>query len=165
MRETINPVQIASLPMYLKDANEILRKAIISAYFRPEMEKLGYKNSGVKHPNYEGEGLSRDGVLHFFFDTLTGSEYPDGDEWFIVEFLFPFDVQLPDHLKSPDYFTTLPVQEGKRFWKHRELIRYRSGKTKRLQEALAYIDRKAAELYQALNEVSLLKKVKHPKKG
>lgn len=151
--------------MYLKEANEILRRAVIGAYFRPEMEKLGYKNSGVKHPNYEDEGVSRDGVLHFFFDTVTGSEYPDGDEWFIVEFLFPFDVPLPDQLKSPDYFTTLLVEGGKRFWKHRMLIRYRSGKTKRLEEAVNYIDRKAAELHQVLNEGSVLKTVKGKKKG
>ena len=45
-------------------------------------------------------------LLHFF-DVDTGSDYPDGDEWFIVDLLFPYDVKLPDNLKGTDYFTTI----------------------------------------------------------
>ena len=27
-------------------------------------------------------------LLHIFFDIETGSDYPDGDEWFIAEIFF-----------------------------------------------------------------------------
>jgi hypothetical protein len=50
-------------------------------------------------------------LLHIFFDLDTSADYPDDDEWFIVELLFPFDVKLPDNLNGADYFTTLSVDE------------------------------------------------------
>ncbi len=31
-----------------------------------------------------------------------------------------------------DYFTTLSIGEGKTYWHHRELIRYKHGKSKKL---------------------------------
>jgi hypothetical protein len=149
--------------MQLADANEVLRKAVISNYFEPELRKLGYKPSRQKHPHYEKPGLSRDGYIHLFFDTSTGNDYPDGDEWFIVEYLFPYVVELPDPLKSPDYFTRLTGSQGKAakvFWRHRELIRYRHGKIKRLDEALAFMHRKAQELVKSLQDAAVTKSLK-----
>ena len=35
-------------------------------------------------------------LLHIFFDIETGADYPDGDEWFIADFLFPYDMKIPD---------------------------------------------------------------------
>ena len=29
-------------------------------------------------------------LLHVFFDVETGSDYPDGDEWFIVEYAISY---------------------------------------------------------------------------
>ena len=46
-------------------------------------------------------------LLHIFFDLDTGSDYPDGDEWFIVDMLFPYDVSIPDNLKGSDHFIPL----------------------------------------------------------
>ena len=57
------------------------------------------------------DGLMQSNLLHIFFDLDTGADYPDDDEWFIVELLFPFDVKLPDNLNGADYFTTLSVDE------------------------------------------------------
>lgn len=89
-------------------------------------------------------------LLHIFFDLDTGADYPDGDEWFIVELLFPYDVKLPDNLKGVDYFTTLSVDEGKIFWHHRELIRYKYGKSKKLDLALQFLESKYKELHTLL---------------
>ena len=89
-------------------------------------------------------------LLHVFFDIETGSDYPDGDEWFIVELLFPRDVKLPDHLKGGDFFTTISVEEGKTFWHHRELIRYKYGKSKKLTDALEFLESKYKELHDLL---------------
>jgi len=149
--------------MHLAQANEVLRQAIIDTYFKPELHKLGYKPSRQRHPHYGKPGVSRDGYLHLFFDTGTGNDYPDGDEWFIVEYLFPYEVELPDPLKSPDYFTRLTGTQGKGakvFWRHRELIRYRHGKIKRLDEALAFLHRKAQELVTTLEDAKVTKKLK-----
>lgn len=147
--------------MYLKDSNILLRRAIVSAYFEPELLKLGYKRSSVKHQNLGEGGLSKNDILHIFFDFDTGSEYPDGDEWFIVEYLVPYSVALPDSLKSPDYFTTLPLSAGNHHWRHRELVRYRSGKMKRFDESMNFIDQKYAELMKVLEENSISKTVKN----
>lgn len=150
--------------MYLKEANVLLRRAIVSAYFEPELLKLGNTHSDVKHQNLGQGGLSKKEVLHIFFDFETGSEYPDGDEWLIVEYLIPYGVALPDRLKSPDYFTTLPVGGGNHNWRHRELVRYRSGKIKRLEEAKNFIDHKYSELLNALEENSIPKMIKEMQK-
>jgi hypothetical protein len=143
----------------LNEINAIFRKAIIKAYFEPELIKLGYRKSNVKHPNIVEDGLTSDDHLHMYFDLDTGGDYPDGDEWFMMEFLFPYDVKLPDKVKGPDYFTTLSVEEGKNFWRHRELIRYKYGKTKKLSEALEFIDKKYKELHGALEESSATSKI------
>ena len=146
--------------MHLKDANILLRRAIVSAYFEHELLKLGYEQSKIKHQNLGEGGFSKNDLLHLFFDYETGSEYPDGDEWFIVEYLIPHNIALPDTLKSPDYFTTLPLGDGNHHWRHRELIRYRSGKMKKLDEAMDFIDHKCSELLKALEENSVSKTVK-----
>ena len=84
-----------------------------------------------------------------FFDVDTGSDYPDGDEWFIVEFLFPYDIKIPDSLKGEDYFTTIAVGEGN-YWHHRGLVRYKYGKSKKLDEALEFLEIKYKELHSML---------------
>ena len=43
------------------------------------------------------------------------NDYPDGDEWFIAEFLFPYQMKLPDNLKGTDYFTTIFCRRRKKF--------------------------------------------------
>ncbi|MEM4398401.1 MAG: hypothetical protein QXV18_01135 [Candidatus Nitrosocaldus sp.] len=98
--------------MNLSEANVILRRAIVSAYFEPELMKRNYKRSDIKHPNIEGEGVTLNDHLHLFFDLQTGCDYPDGDEWFIVEYILPYNIKLPDSLNGPDYFTTLAVYEN-----------------------------------------------------
>jgi hypothetical protein len=145
--------------MYLKNANILLRRAIVSAYFEPELLKLGYKHSDIKHQSLGG-GLSKNTLLCVFFDFETGSEYPDGDEWFIAEYLIPYNIALPDTLKSPDYFTTLPLGGGIHHWRHRELIRYRSGKIKKIDDAMNFIDQKYSELLKALEKSSVSKTIK-----
>jgi len=143
----------------LNEINAIFRKAIIKAYFEPELIKLGYRKSSVKHPSIAEDGLTSDDHLHMYFDLDTGSDYPDGDEWFMVEFLFPYNIKLPDKVKGPDYFTTLSMDEGKNFWRHRELIRYKYGKSKKLNEALMFIDKKYKELHDALEQSSAIGKI------
>ena len=66
------------------------------------------------------------------------------------ELLFPHDVKLPDSLKGTDYFTTLAVGDGKTFWHHRELIRYKYGKSKKLIDALEFLELKYKELHELL---------------
>ncbi len=134
----------------------ILRKAIISVYFEPELLSRDYKVSDVKHPRINGRGIRLNEYLHLFFDINTGSDYPDGDEWFIVEYLLPYNVKMPDNLKNPDYFTTLSLDDGSNYWRHRELVRYRYGKIKRLEEALEFIDKKYKELSDVLKESSII---------
>ena len=106
--------------MNITDVNKIFRKSIIHEFFIPELTKLDFKKSNVKHPEINTDGLMQSNLLHIFFDVETGNDYPDGDEWFIVEFLFPYQMNLPDNLKGTDYFTTIFVEEGKFFWHHRE---------------------------------------------
>ncbi|MDX1595726.1 MAG: hypothetical protein R3327_02170 [Nitrosopumilaceae archaeon] len=133
--------------MNIYEANRIFRKSIIKGYFEPELVNLDFKKSSIKHPTIVDEGLMQSDLLHIFFDTDTGSDYPDGDEWFIVELLFPYDIKLPDHLKGTDYFTTISADDNKKFWHHRELIRYKYGKSKKLDEALGFIESKYKELH------------------
>lgn len=151
--------------MNLSDANMILRKAIISVYFEPELLSRDYKVSEVKHPRINGRGIRLNEYLHLFFDINTGSDYPDGDEWFIVEYLLPYNVKMPDNLKNPDYFTTLALDDGSNYWRHRELVRYRYGKVKRLEEALDFIDRKYKELSEVLKEASIVDSIMNSDKG
>ncbi len=136
--------------MNIFEANKIFRKSIIKGFFEPQLVNLDFKKSSVKHPVILDDGLMQSDLLHVFFDVDIGADYPDGDEWFIVEFLFPHDVKLPDTLKGTDYFTTLSVNEDKTFWHHRELIRYKYGKTKKLVDALEFIESKYKELHELL---------------
>jgi len=89
-------------------------------------------------------------LLHIFFDVETGLDYPDGDEWFIVDFLFPYEIKIPDSIIGPDYFTTISTDVSKNFWHHREMVRYKYGKTKKLSESLKFIDSKYKELHSLL---------------
>jgi len=132
------------------EVNKIFRKSIIKGYFEPELLNLDFKKSNVKHPTIHDDGLMQSKLLHIFFDIDTGSDYPDGDEWFIVELLFPYSIKVPDSLKGTDYFTTISVGEGKNFWHHRELIRYKYGKSKKLQDSLTFIETKYKELHSLL---------------
>ncbi len=136
--------------MNIIEANKIFRKSIIKGFFEPKLLNLDFKKSSVKHPLINDDGLMQSDLLHIFFDLDTGADYPDGDEWFIVELLFPYDVKLPDNLKGVDYFTTLSVDEGKIFWHHRELIRYKYGKSKKLDLALQFLESKYKELHTLL---------------
>ncbi len=132
------------------EANKIFRKSIIKGFFEPQLLNLDFKKSAVKHPLINDDGLMQSDLLHIFFDLDTGADYPDGDEWFIVELLFPYDVKLSDNLKGTDYFTTLSVDEEKTFWHHRELIRYKYGKSKKLDLALNFLETKYKELHTLL---------------
>ena len=134
--------------MNILDANKIFRKSIIKGFFEPELMKLDFKKSNVNHPSITDDGLMKSNLLHIFFDIETGSDYPDGDEWFVVEFLFPYSMKLPDTIKGTDYFTTITVEEGKNFWHHRELIRYKYGKSKKLEESINFIESKYSTLHE-----------------
>lgn len=136
--------------MNLTEANKIFRRSLIKGFFEPGLINLDFKKSDVKHPRINEDGLMQSHLLHVFFDLDTGSDYPDGDEWFIVDFLFPYDFKLPDSLKGSDYFTTLSVDNGKTFWHHRELIRYKYGKSKKLAEALEFLENKYKDLHSML---------------
>lgn len=138
--------------MNLKEANEIFRRAIIKSYFEPQLLRMDYRKSQVKHPNIQEDGLTLDNVLHLYFDVTTGNDYPDGDEWFSVEYIFPHSIKLPDSLKGPDYFTTLSVPDGKHHWRHRELLRFKYGKSKKLGESLEFLDKKYKELSKGLHD-------------
>jgi hypothetical protein len=132
------------------EANKIFRKAIIKGFFEPKLLSLDFKKSDVKHPSISDDGLMQSKLLHVFFDVDTGSDYPDGDEWFILDLLFPYDIKIPDSIKGTDYFTVLSVENGKNFWHHRELIRFKYGKAKKLEESLQFIEKKYKELHSLL---------------
>ena len=134
----------------INEANKIFRKSIIKGFFESQLISLDFQRSSVKHPSIPDDGLMQSDLLHVFFDVETGSDYPDGDEWFIVEMLFPHDVKLPDSLIGTDYFTTLSVDENQTFWHHRELIRYKYGKSKKLVDAIAFLESKYKELHELL---------------
>jgi hypothetical protein len=121
---------------------------------------MDYHRSFVKHPLVHYDGLTVEDVLHLYFDLVTGNDYPDGDEWFSIEYLLPHYVKLPDYLKGPDYFTTITVSEDKHFWRHRELIRFKYGKAKKLSESLAFINKKYRELSKALHDSSVVNQLK-----
>ena len=134
--------------MKIVEANKIFRKSIIKGFFETELMKLDFKKSNVNHPSITDDGLMKSNLLHIFFDIETGSDYPDGDEWFVGEFLFPYSMKLPDTIKGTDYFTTITVEEGKNFWHHRELIRYKYGKSKKLEESIKFIETKYSTLHE-----------------
>jgi hypothetical protein len=140
----------------LKEANELFRRAIIKAYFEPQLLKMDYRKSTIRHPAIADDGLTVDDVLHVYFDVITGNDYPDGDEWFSVEYIFPHSIKLHDKLKGPDYFTTLSVSEGNHYWRHRELIRFKYGKSKKLEESLEFLDKKYKELSKSLADSGVL---------
>jgi hypothetical protein len=129
------------------EANKIFRKSIIKSFFEEELVKLDFKKSNIKHATISGDGLMQSNLLHIFFDIETGADYPDGDEWFIADFLFPYSMSIPDEIKGVDYFTTISMEEGKNFWHHREMVRYKYGKTKKLAEALEFLETKYKELH------------------
>lgn len=132
--------------MNLSEVNKVFRKSIIKGYFEPRLLNLDFKKSNIKHPSIQDDGLMQTNLLHLFFDIDTGSDYPDGDEWFMAEFLFPYSIKIPDSIKGPDYFSTVSVGDGKNFWRHRELVRYKYGKSKKLEESLDFIEKKYKEL-------------------
>ena len=109
--------------MNIIEANKIFRKSIIKSFFEEELVNLDFKKSNIKHPTISGDGLMQSNLLHIFFDIETGADYPDGDEWFIADFLFPYSMNIPDEIKGADYFITISVEEGKNFWHHREMVR------------------------------------------
>jgi len=134
----------------INEVNKIFRRAIIKGFFEPQLVNLDFKKSSTKHPSINDDGLMQSDLLHLFFDIETGSDYPDGDEWFIVDMLFPYNTKLPDNLKGTDYFTTISVDEFNTYWHHRELIRYKYGKSKKLTNALEFIESKYKELHKLL---------------
>ncbi len=136
--------------MNISESNKIFRKSILRGFFEPRLLNLDFKKSSIKHPSIIDDGLMQSDLLHIFFDLDTGSDYPDGDEWFIVDMLFPYDVKLPDQLIGSDFFTTLSVDEGKTFWHHRELIRFKYGKSKKLIDSLDFIETKYKEFHKLL---------------
>ena len=136
--------------MNINHANNIFRKSIIKGFFEPELVNLDFKKSSVRHPSINDEGFMQSDLLHIFFDVDTGLDYPDADEWFIVDMLFPYDVSIPDNLKGSDRFTSISVNGEKNFWHHRELIRYKYGKSKKLEYAMKFLTSKYQELHSLL---------------
>ena len=133
--------------MNITDVNIIFRKSIIKGFFEDKLVNLDFKKSAIKHPTINVDGLMQSRLLHIFYDIETGADYPDGDEWFIADFLFPYDMKISDEIIGPDYFTTIPTTDNKNFWHHREMIRYKYAKTKKLTEALGFLDTKYKELH------------------
>ena len=133
--------------MNIITANKIFRKSIIEGFFEEGLVKLDFKKSNIKHATISGDGLMQSNLLHIFFDIETGADYPDGDEWFIADFLFPYSMNIPDEIKGADFFITISVEDGKNFWHHREMVRYKYGKTKKLTEALEFLETKYKELH------------------
>jgi len=131
----------------ITDVNIIFRKSIIKGFFEDKLVNLDFKKSGIKHPTINGDGLMQSRLLHIFFDIETGADYPDGDEWFIADFLFPYDMKISDEIIGPDYFTTIPTTDNKNFWHHREMHRYKNGKTKKISEALEFLEVISKELH------------------
>ena len=136
-----------TLSLNITDVNIIFRKAIIKGFFEDELLNIDFKKSTVNHPTINGEGLMQSRLLHIFFDIETGADYPDGDEWFIADFLFPYNMKISDEIIGSDYFTTISTADNKNFWHHREMMRYKYGKTKKLTEALEFLETKYKELH------------------
>jgi hypothetical protein len=66
---------------------------------------------------------------------------------------------LPDNLVGAEYFTTIYVAETKHYWRHRELVRFKYGKSKKLSESLEFINRKYRELSKALYDSSVMDQI------
>ncbi|ABK76946.1 hypothetical protein CENSYa_0309 [Cenarchaeum symbiosum A] len=132
----------------------MFRRSIITGYFEPQLLGLDFLRSDVRHPSITDGGLMQSGLLHVFFDVDTGADYPDGDEWVIVEYLLPLDASLPDSLKGTDHFTTISAG-SKTYWHHRELVRFKYGKSKKLSESLVFIESKYKELHGMLEPLEL----------
>jgi hypothetical protein len=160
VKKVIKWLDLVIISLNLKESNEIFRRALIKTYFEPELLKMDYHKSFVEHPVIPDHGLTVEDILHLYFDIVTGNDYPDGDEWFTIEYLIPHNIKLPDSLKGPDYFTTISVSEGKHFWRHRELIRFKYGKSKKLSESLEFIDKKYRELSKALHDSAVINQLK-----
>lgn len=139
----------------LSEANRLFRVAVIETFFIPQLKSRGYKKTRVNHPALKTKGLTKDEHISVYFDVETGLDYPDGDEWVMVDFVLSPRVNPPDSLKNPDYFTRIPGVKGAPRWRHRELVRFRQGRVKRLEEALIFIDRKAGELDESLKQRSV----------
>jgi len=131
----------------ITDVNIIFRKSIIKGFIEDKLVNLDFKKSAIKHPTINGDGLMQSSLLHNFIDIETGADYPEGDEWYIADFLYPYDMKIPDEIIGPDNFTTIPTTDNKNFWHHREMIRYKYGKTKKLSEALEFLEVKYKELH------------------
>jgi hypothetical protein len=50
--------------------------------------------------------------------------------------------------------------EEKHFWRHRELIRFKYGKSKKLSESLEFMNQKYLELVKALHNSSVIEDLK-----
>ena len=59
------------LALNIKESNEIFRLAIIRNYFEPELLKMDYRRSFIKHPLSKESGLNVEDVLHLYFDIVT----------------------------------------------------------------------------------------------
>ena len=140
-------VQTNTLSLNITDVNRIFRNAIIKGFFEDKLVNLDFKKSTIKHPTINGDGLMQSRLLHIFFDIETGADYPDGDEWFIADFLSPYNIKISDEIIGPDNFTTISTADNKNFWHHREMIRYKYGKTKKITEALEFLETKYKELH------------------
>lgn len=136
--------------MNISQANRIFRSSIIAGFFKPELVRRDYRRSESRHPVIPDSGMMQTNLLHIFFDIDTGADYQDGDEWLVVEYLFPRDIRIPDSLKGPDHFTTIPAGDGSILWHHREMVRYKYGRSKKLSDALDYIDAKYRDLHTLL---------------
>jgi hypothetical protein len=50
-------------------------------------------------------------------------------------------------MKGTDFFTTISAEDKKTYWHHRELVRYKYGKSKKLTDALEFLESKYKELH------------------
>jgi hypothetical protein len=51
------------------------------------------------------------------------------------------------------------VADAKHFWRHKELVRFKYGKTKKLVESLEFINKKYRELSKSLHDSSVIDQV------
>ena len=98
--------------MNIIQVNKIFRKSIIKGFFEPQLISLDFKKSNVKHPTIPDDGLMQSNLLHIFFDIETGADYPDGDEWFIIDLIFPYSLKLPDSIKGGGLKQSIQVKKS-----------------------------------------------------
>ena len=84
IKKVIKRRSLVILALNIKESNEIFRLAIIRNYFEPELLKMDYRRSLIKHPLSKENGLNVEDLLLLYFDISTGNDYPDGDEWFTI---------------------------------------------------------------------------------